>query len=224
MDHYVIPDIHGRADLLKAALDMIYRNSEFAKITFLGDYIDRGPDSKGVLDILMSGPPKSGGYVWEILRGNHEDMMLQAHKEKTKGVWDWWLNNGGYQTMESFNGPEQYKPPIPDRYLDFVAALPRYTWDDHRIYVHAAVVQAYPLDKQPEAVTQWYRYENGQDKLMFGRYVVHGHTPQKQPFIGKGRCNLDTRAYATNILHVAKFDTDVAGPPIHIYPITVRVK
>lgn len=214
MDHYVVPDIHGRADLLKATLDFIYHSSEFAKITFLGDYIDRGPDSKGVLDILMSGPPASGDYEWEILRGNHEDMMLEAHE---KNLFDWWANNGGKQTLESFGGE------VPDLYLRFLSELPRYSWDDHRIYVHAAVSQNYKLEKQPEGMTQWYRYDYNFDRPLFGRYVVHGHTPLKQPFVGKHRCNLDTRAYATNILHIAKFDTDVAGGPIHVYPITVRV-
>lgn len=224
MDHYVIPDIHGRADLLQAAIDMIGRNSEVAKVTFLGDYIDRGPDSKGVLDILMSGPPDKANHFWEMLRGNHEDMLLEAFSRKDKGTWEWWLNNGGYDTMESFHGPENYRKSLPDRYMEFLKSLPRYTYDDHRIYVHAAVSKGYPLDNQPEAVTQWHRYQNNFDSPLFDRYIVHGHTPQKQPFIGKHRCNLDTRAYATNILHVAKFDTDVAGGPIHVYPITVIVK
>lgn len=208
---FVIPDIHGNLEVLNKALEVIEAKETSGEIIFTGDYIDRGPNSKGVLDRLMSGPPE--GWKWTIIRGNHEDMMLEA--ENNSHFYDMWMYNGGEEACKSF-------PPGTGlhKYREWVKNLPRYVYDEYRIFVHAAISDKAPLNKQHPKTTQWLRFNPNDDYPVHNRYVVHGHTPCKVPFVGNHRCNLDTNAWRTNILYVAEFDKDVAGKPIAVHMIT----
>src|SRR5947208_3079344 len=101
MNTFAITDIHGRFDLLRRALDGITRITKKANVIFLGDYIDRGPDSARVLKTLMHGPTRDGD-VWTCLKGNHEDMMVHA-VAKPRDI-PYWTRNGGETTLKSYNG------------------------------------------------------------------------------------------------------------------------
>jgi serine/threonine protein phosphatase 1 len=210
---FVIADIHGNLNILNKAIEAIELKEASGEIIFTGDYIDRGPDSKGVLDRLMTGPPD--GWKWTIIRGNHEDMMLEARKNKY--AYEMWFRNGGDKALESFKDGQ-----IPSKYYEFVKNLPRYVWDDHRIFVHAFISDKAPLAHQHPDTTQWARFGDKDDYPIWGRYVVHGHTPRKVPFVGKYRCNLDTGAYYNNTLYIAEFDKDVVGGPIAIHMVTAQ--
>ncbi|MDK4703887.1 metallophosphoesterase family protein [Rhizobium sp. CNPSo 4062] len=209
---YVIADIHGRYDLLQAALERIENNPSGGTIVFLGDYVDRGPDSKSVLDRLMEGP---GGahWRWVCLKGNHEDMMVAALRGEVDLAW--WLGNGGQQTLSSFDMR------VPDEYLAWADALPQYHADGNRIFAHAGVDPTKPLSEQTEAMLLWSRCSKYHDIAHHDGYLVHGHTPfEDGPVVLEGRCNLDTGAVWTGSLAVAVFDDQVPGKPERIFTIT----
>lgn len=211
MKQFVIADIHGNLKILNKAIEAVEAKEASGEIIFTGDYIDRGPDSKGCLDRLMAGPPE--GWKWTVIRGNHEDMMLDSFNSRSN--YEMWAYNGGLECLKSFPNGD-----IPKKYFDYVKNLPRYIWDEHRIFVHAAISKKKPLAHQHPEVTQWSRFNKEDDYPIFNRYVVHGHTPQKVPFVGKHRCNLDTGAYYHNIIYIAEFDKDVAGGPIAVHMVT----
>jgi len=211
MKQFVIPDVHGNLKLLNKVLETIEAKEASGEIIFTGDYIDRGEDSKGVLDRLMAGPPE--GWKYTVIRGNHEDMMLEARKDSW--AYDMWISNGGDKAKQSFKDGQ-----ISSKYYEFVKNLPRYTYDDHRIFTHAGISDKVPINHQHPDMTQWFRFRDNDDYPIHNRYVVHGHTPQKVPFVGKHRCNLDTNAWRNNIMYVGEFDKDVAGGPIAVHMVT----
>jgi serine/threonine protein phosphatase 1 len=210
---FVIPDIHGRLDLLENALTLIEQREPAGTVIFTGDYVDRGHDSRGVIERLIAGPPD--GWRWVCLRGNHEDMMLETLRAPLDP--GWWIGNGGGATVAS------YSAEFPNAHLDWIAALPRVWSDAHRVYVHAGVGEQYDLDAQPEQMTQWFRYPEGADIGYRGKHVVHGHTPRKNgPELYQHRTNLDTGAYATGRLCVGVFDLSKPGGPIEVLPVTTK--
>lgn len=218
---YVIADLHGRADLLAQALDKIHRRSA-GTVVFLGDYIDRGPQSRAVIERLMAGPPR--GWTWIPLQGNHEVMMLMTVRHGIDP--DWWLSNGGSATMKSYGsrlGTLQ-KDAIPFEHLEWCERLQRYHVDKHRVFVHASVDPAVPLDRQNEERLQWYRYPGNIDVGYGDRHVVHGHDPVDSgvPIQLRHRTNLDVRAYRFGVLYVGVFDDARPGGPVEL--IEVRAK
>lgn len=209
---YVMTDIHGMYDLFDRALSEIYdREPMGAKIVFLGDYIDRGPDSHKVIDRLMRGP-ENDLWKWVIIRGNHEDMAVECVNGENI---EWWIANGGGATLSGYGGS------IPKDHIMWMDGLPRLWWDNHRVYVHAGVQEHYALDQQPEAVTQWMRYPSGASVGHRGRHVVHGHTPQRHgPELLEHRTNLDTGAVFGGCLTVGVFDDGKPGGPVHLFEIS----
>jgi len=172
---YVMTDIHGRLEPLKALLAQI---PEGAKIVFLGDYVDRGSQSREVVALVRSLPNTV------CLRGNHEDMVCVPDPRN-------WLANGGVVTLMSYQNPMTGEADV-DAFMhdvEWFYDLPTIHSDAKRVYVHAAVDQSYDLEEQPESVTQWYRYPEGADVGYRGMTVVHGHTPGV--FIGQSRICLD---------------------------------
>jgi serine/threonine protein phosphatase 1 len=171
---YVITDVHGRLDPLKRLLAQV---PDDGQLVFLGDYVDRGSESREVVALVRSIP----GAI--CLRGNHEDMLCEFNRL--------WLYNGGASTILSYRHP--LTGDLDAKALDSDARwfrdLPRWHEDDHRVYVHAGVHPAYDLAAQPEAYTQWYRYPEGYDDGYRGKMVVHGHTPGV--FEGRNRVCLD---------------------------------
>lgn len=229
---YVIPDIHGRFDLLQKAFEMIGRHAYVpSKIIALGDYIDRGPQSREVLDRLINVEFKTRRGVCEIgdiplicLKGNHEDMMWQTCRAPLHP--DWWLANGGNTTLHSYghrnpNGLIDLSV-VPTAHLDWIASLPLMHVDKHRIYVHAGVSPNRSLESQcSDTETLLLKRYRADDDGGHGDYhVVHGHTPFSDgPIRQSGRTNLDTLAYETGRLVIGVFDDDKGGGPVDLIEV-----
>lgn len=209
---YVIGDLHGQFDLMQQALAEIERSRHSGgTVVFLGDYVDRGPQSKQVVERLMQGPP--AGWRWVCLKGNHEDMMAETIGGPDEG---WWLGNGGDATVASYGGD------IPREHLEWCRSLPMMHQDKHRVYVHAGVEPSRPLTEmeQGESVLLWMRYPENCD-VECDKHVVHGHTPFRDgPVLMAGRTNLDTGAVFFGRLVVGVFDDDKPGGPAGL--ITIR--
>lgn len=202
---FAVPDLHGRFDLLQQALRRIEEASHSGgTVVFLGDYVDRGPQSRQIIERLMAGPDDDR-WTWICLKGNHEDMMVG-----TIGGPDeyWWINNGGDKTLASYGGT------IPPEHLEWAGTLKLWHTDAHRLFVHAAVDPRKPLADQSEAMLLWTRYEPNQEAGFPGKHVVHGHTPDRHgPELLPDRTNLDTGAVFYGRLVVGVFDDDVPGGP-----------
>lgn len=218
---YAIPDLHGRFDLLEAALVALSAQAP-GKVVFLGDYVDRGHESAAVVRCLMAGPP--AGWSWICLQGNHEAIMLEAIRrpDRVSG----WLESGGGQTLVSYGhaptGPVDVSV-VPSSHRDWLAALPLIYADSHRVFVHACVDPSAPLDRQRAEIVQWRRYRNDDDRPTHGRHVVHGHDAFADgPLLLKNRSNLDVEGWRTGRLAVGVFDDDVPGGPVEIVEVGRR--
>jgi serine/threonine protein phosphatase 1 len=207
---YVIPDIHGRIDLLRDGFAGIlaHAGSNVGVIVALGDYVDKGPDSKAVVDFVRAGPPP--GWSFFPLKGNHDAMMVEALRDPAR--MQWWQQRGGDDAIRSYGGDLANVPPDDIEWLDRLALM---HIDRQRIYVHAGLDRDLPLDQQIEKTLLWKRYPEG-DALDFrGRHIVHGHDSFVDgPKLYEGRSNLDTRAWRTGRLVIAVFDDDRPGGPI----------
>ncbi len=218
---FAIGDIHGRRDLFEAALRAIagYDGDEYKTAVFLGDYVDRGPDSAGVVSRLMrlAGP----GFV--CLKGNHEAMMVEALGPDGGRALSFWLSNGGTETLESYGGATG----VPVEQLDWLDRLPLWWADPHRYYVHAGVEPGLAMERQDEKALLWIR-----DRFLIApaedlpRHIVHGHTPRWRgkpdpalPEVLPQRTNLDTGAWMTDVLSVGVFDEAIPGGPIEVLSV-----
>jgi serine/threonine protein phosphatase 1 len=230
---YAVGDIHGRLDLLTSAVDAIARHVDGApfRVVFLGDYVDRGPDSRGVIDLLMELQRE-----WPVvcLKGNHEELMLQAVTEPGGGRLERWLEYGGRNTLKSYGvapDDENIAAGIPREHLRWMASLPRTTGDRHRIYVHAGLMPGTPVHRQKDQTCLWIRERFLQAKASeFEAHVVHGHTPvwegkpdPSEPELLEHRTNIDTAAFATGVLSVAIFEGDRPGGPVELLKIRGKV-
>ena len=209
---YAIPDLHGRLDLLDRAVDAVARHADgiASTIITLGDYVDRGPQSRQVLERLMNWRPDKSKVV--NLKGNHEAMMWAVCENQAE--LDWWIKNGGGETLASYD----QSPALPDLraipadHLDWIANLPLLHVDRHRVFVHAAVDPKIPLERQNEETLLWKRYPGGVDVGHGHRHVVHGHHANAQaPIAGKHKTNLDGLAWKTGRLVIGVFDDGRPG-------------
>ncbi len=210
---YAIADLHGRYDLLIHALNTIFRRPGGGTVITLGDYVDRGPESRQIISHLMTlrEAPQDG---WKVicLKGNHEDMMHETITAPLDS--NWWVGNGGATTLVSYGGT------VPPEHLRWVNGLPTIHADKHRVFVHAGVDPTKPLDQQTDEFKLWYRYVDGADIGHGERHVVHGHTPNPNgPERYENRTNLDTYAWRTGRLSIAVFDDEKAGPPVEFIEV-----
>lgn len=166
--YFAIGDTHGCRATLEAMLVQIAPRSGDT-IVYLGDYIDRGPDSKGVIDLVRGHSPHGVQIV--ALKGNHEDIMVQAHQDPRK--LDWWIRNGGQATLDSYGGAVPYEVVSWARGLPTSYQVPGY------FFVHAGVEPRAQLSKQLDEVMLWTRdwYESEEVLDKMEACVVHGHTP-----------------------------------------------
>jgi serine/threonine protein phosphatase 1 len=207
---YVIPDIHGRYDLLSHGLADISAHSQgnAGVIVALGDYVDKGPESRQVIDRLKSGFAEGWNFV--ALKGNHDAMMAEALRDPTKMTS--WLEKGGDTALASYGGDPAAVPPSHIAWLDQLRLM---HVDAHRLYVHAGVDPALPLDRQNEATLLWKRYPKGFSGGFGELHVVHGHDNFPEgPLLYEGRTNLDTLAWRTGRLTIGIFDDDRPGGPV----------
>ena len=167
---YVIPDIHGRFDLMSEALHAVHAHAagNGGTLVMLGDYVDKGPDSNKVIARLRRGMPD--GWTFIPLKGNHDVMMVAAWRDPAKMTR--WLERGGDKVLESYGGDPSA---IPEADIAWLEALPLMHIDAHRIYVHAGLDPGVARDAQLETTLLWKRYPKGDAAGFEGRHVVHGH-------------------------------------------------
>jgi serine/threonine protein phosphatase 1 len=211
---YAVGDVHGRADLLSDLFmriddDLRARPTADSVQVFLGDYIDRGPNSRQVIDLLIARARQ--GDV-QFLKGNHEDCASRFLTDPT--VLSEWQNMGGLNTLLSYgvvvtrcddrNSPQNVSTALrramPDSHRRFIEGLAlSFTCGDF-FFVHAGVRPGIPLQKQSRQDLLWIRDDFLLHEDDFGMVVVHGHTPIYEPEIRWNRINIDTGAYATGRL------------------------
>jgi serine/threonine protein phosphatase 1 len=188
---FAVGDIHGQKDKLLRLLAYCegYNAEANARFVFIGDYIDRGPDSSGVIDILIRLQQSRKEVI--CLRGNHEAALLEV----LDGAPSYrFLLMGGDATLVSYG--VQKAREIPAAHLEWMKGLPYYYEDDLRLFVHAGVDLGRPLSEQLESDLLWIREPFLSDRRQYDRLVIHGHTPQHsfEPEIKTNRVNIDTAA------------------------------
>ena len=221
---YAIGDVHGRADLLDALMEVVVEDAKTSKgrpqIVFLGDYIDRGFQSREVISALIE-LEKNDAFETTFLKGNHEQAML--HFLKNHSIGPDWAAFGGRETLISYsiappkavNVVEEWEPiqkelvkTIPSDHVDFLERLAV----SHKIgpygFVHAGVKPGVPYEDQADEDCLWIREEflDAPDKEDL--FIVHGHTPVNAPFKDHRRVNVDTGAYFTGRLTAVKISGD----------------
>jgi serine/threonine protein phosphatase 1 len=218
---YAIADLHGRFDLLEMALGCIAKRAEPpVTLVTLGDYVDRGPDSRKIIERLMAGLGHDG---WRLicLKGNHEDIMWQTCR-RLPDV-DWWLRNGGGATLVSYGqraGDQADVTMVPAPHLDWVERLPLMYVDRHRVFVHAGIDPDCPLEEQDAEGVIWKIYPDDDDGGHGQRHVVHGHHQHAHgPIFKEKRTNLDTLAWYTGRLAIGVFDDAAPGGPIEVLKV-----
>ncbi len=214
---YAVGDIHGRLDLLLAMLERIQADAESlppggrARIVFLGDYLDRGKNSKAVLDYLISWPlPR---FEADFLRGNHEATLLQFLDNLNAGPG--WLTYGGVNTLLSYGvrAPvdvpprqrlaavqQQLRAVLPPAHLAFLRRLASYVEIGGYVFVHAGLRPGVPLEQQKPEDMVWIREDFLHSTADHGRVVVHGHTISMEAESLPNRIGIDTGAYSTGRL------------------------
>jgi Calcineurin-like phosphoesterase len=223
MTIYAIGDIHGQLEMLLGALDLIAADGgPDAEIVFLGDLVDRGPDSRGVIDHLIKG--QAAGRRWHVLKGNHDRLFegfvrsgFQYDPRVSSGLG--WLNPrmGGATTLDSY-GMQGIGDPasdadikaagksVPRAHLDFLGSLP--LWHRHRelLFVHAGVYPGVVLEDQSEEDLVWIREPFLSHTDPHPWLVVHGHTALDHPEHFGNRIDLDGGAGFGRPLHPAVFE------------------
>jgi serine/threonine protein phosphatase 1 len=222
---YAIADLHGRFDLLCRAIDLVEADAGDEGGTFivLGDFVDRGPQSRNIIDLLMAGPQRPN-WRWIVLQGNHEAMMLECLANP--GLLRWWFGNGGVQTMLSYGyqtGDDLRALKIPAEHLEWLAGLPITHEDAHRIFVHAGVPFDQQLDEATAQTLQWMLYPGDvnhadaefhpDEAHCSGKHIVHGHHQSaSHPLLKRHRTNLDSFAWNTGRLAIGVFEDDYPAP------------
>jgi len=217
---YAIGDVHGRADLLERLITAVradYQDAHApATIVFLGDYIDRGFQSKQVIDLLCA-LQAGTEFNTVFLKGNHEQALLKFLDDAEIGP-DW-SSFGGRETLISYgiipprnvksvdewrNAQTSLRKSIPDSHVEFLESLPSH----HRIgsfgFVHAGIRPGIPFAEQSDEDRLWIRdiFLNASSKEDL--FIVHGHSPVDTPFVDHRRVNIDTGAYFTGTLCAVK--------------------
>ncbi|WP_429819350.1 metallophosphoesterase family protein [Ensifer sp. B1-9] len=228
MDTVAIGDVHGRADLLERMLEYIYVSLPRSRVVFLGDIIDRGPDSRQAMDLVeheLSRQPASA-----LIQGNHEELLLRF-LDKGAAYSRGWRHNGGDATVASY-GLQGYEYEDEDgygRFTDELAAifqeehsthvalvrkaLPCLETEDH-FFVHAGIVPSIPLDEQDPYLMRWKSQPLLTHTGYLPKIVVHGHhVPEShRPEVYKSRVSLDTGAYYSNKLTAALLPAGKSPP------------
>jgi serine/threonine protein phosphatase 1 len=208
-------------DLLDRLIADIARDAkgqeENALTVTLGDYVDRGPNSRGVLNRLV-GHPFPGDYV--ALKGNHE-AILQAFLDNP-AILDEWRRLGGLETLQSFGislaplmkgknyveAAKQLRDALSSPQTKFLASLKMSLTIGHYFVCHAGIRPGVSLERQSPADLLWIRDEFLTSTMDFGKIVMHGHTPTEQPEVLPNRINIDTGAYASGHLTCLILDED----------------
>lgn len=235
---YAIGDIHGRMDLLSLLIAEIEADAASlppdlkVRLVFLGDYIDRGLQSRDVLEYFASGALERFDPVF--LMGNHEEAMLRFLNEASYG--SQWTRFGGAETLYSYglappntraslNSHEdmarardawnrtwnEFRVRLPAHHLDFLQSLKPYHVAGDYVFVHAGLRPGVSLQEQTRRDMLWIRDEFLDDAGAFEHLVIHGHTPEDKVYRDNRRIGLDTGAFLTGRLSAARlFGTQIA--------------
>ena len=205
---FVIGDIHGCFDKLCALMDKIPINFNRDQLIFIGDYVDRGSGSLPVVDYLIDLKKRVPGIIF--LKGNHEDMLQNYLDGSDRFTY---LLNGGQRTLDEYlnrpNNPAKY--PVPSAHLEFFNSLHLYYQTDDYIFVHAGLRKKVSLESQKKIDLLWIRDEFISTDFDFGKRVIFGHTPFKEPLVHTNKIGIDTGAVYGNRL------TCVQLPEIEFY-------
>lgn len=226
---YAIGDIHGRVDALEALLRTIVEDSrasapaERPVLVFLGDYVDRGPASAEVVELIIAFA-KQPAFEVHALKGNHEEALLQFFDDPEFGAT--WADFGGMATLVSYG----VTPPIgrtdsdawtaaaaalakamPAEHVTFYNELELMTEVGGYAFVHAGVRPGVPLAQQSAHDLMWIRQEFLSSSKSFEKVIVHGHTPTAEPQVTGSRIGIDTGVYATGILTAVRLDDEGAS-------------
>lgn len=188
-----IGDIHGCSDLLERLLTTIAFDLSSDTLVFMGDYVDRGPNSRRVIDTLIGLKATSPNV--HCLKGNHEEMLLNYYLEG-RGEQQFYIN-GGLVTLDSYGltpADARAGRGLPESHLDFLRALPLVHEREDYLFVHAGLRPGIPLAEQSPADLLWIRYDFIDSAADFGRTVVFGHTPLATPLIEANKIGVDTGA------------------------------
>ena len=219
---YAIGDVHGRSDLLDALLaridaDAADHGATAPAIFLLGDYVDRGPDSRGVIDRAVALEADRTRRV-TCLMGNHEAMMFEFI-DQTGTLGHVWLDNGGLATLESYGvagllaerdattmarAAAEFAEAMGAAHLAWLRGLPRQAWSGNVHFVHAAADPFRPMDDQDPEMLIWGRPSRRAPPRPDGQWVVHGHTIVETPVHVPGRINVDTGAVHSGRLTAAR--------------------
>jgi len=218
---YCVGDIHGHLDLLNQVADWIKadlaRAPIAARTVFLGDYIDRGPNSRGVVERLCGGEFPT---PVRALRGNHEEMLLTFLNNEAS--MEAWRRYGGLETLHSYGVPVMQVmrgqgygvaraallEKMPPRHLEFYRSTEFFAEAGDYFFCHAGVRPGVPLEDQDPVDLMWIREEFIRYTGVFPKRIVHGHTPVSVPMVLPDRINLDTGAYASGALTCAALEGD----------------
>ncbi|MDX2483629.1 MAG: metallophosphoesterase family protein [Pseudodonghicola sp.] len=220
---YAVGDIHGHLDQLDRALDLIAADGgPGAQIVFLGDLVDRGPDSRGVIERLMQG--QAAGRPWQVLRGNHDDMFRRVlsegavHNARIKSGLLWpHPRIGGLATLVSYGVAVEEgvaaadlcaaaRAAVPAEHLAFLDALPRRIEREELLFVHAGIRPGVPLKAQDAEDLIWIRDPFLTDPRPHPWLVVHGHTALEYPQHFSNRVDLDGGGGYGRPVHPAVFE------------------
>lgn len=225
MRFYAIGDVHGQLDMLRAAHARIeadraaVRDAE-APVVHLGDLVDRGPDSRGVLDFVIEG--RDSRKPWLAIRGNHDQLFseyLETGTDPRSGVGSGWIGQsmGGEATLVSYGVRmgalrsraaihEEAVEKVPEAHRRFLKAMPVFHATRDLLFVHAGIRPGIPISQQDKDDLMWIRQPFLSDTRDHGLLVVHGHTPGDDPRHCGNRVNLDTGAAYGDPLTAAVFE------------------
>lgn len=213
---YAIGDVHGCKSLLEQLLTKIEKDSNQrgdadVDIIFLGDLIDRGPDSCGVLNLSIDFKKTHPNTYF--LMGNHEEMFLKAAIERTPKIMRFFLRIGGTETLLSYDilrsdfmnmDVEQLCDSIPElipnEHIEFVQSFEEYMTVGDYMFVHAGIKPGVPLDQQDPQNLRWIRDDFVEHKGQHGKIIVFGHTIFDEVRERKNHIGIDTGAYKNNVL------------------------
>lgn len=205
---YAIGDVHGHLTQLRALHEAIARDLRERPVSrpllvHMGDLIDRGPESAGVIALLEAGPPVPGVPVVNLM-GNHEWMFLSALARQDQREADNWLDNGGTETLASWGlRPSvplaRWPAVVPRAHVLFLRGLAARYQRDGYVFAHAGVRPGVPLDQQSWSDLLWIRgpFLDRRGPLLPDApdlVVVHGHTPEPEPSLRANRIGIDTGA------------------------------
>ena len=194
---FVVGDIHGCYDKLCALMDKIPLNEARDQLIFIGDYIDRGPSSFDVVNYMIEIKKRIPGTVF--IKGNHEDMLQNYLDGSDRFTYQL---NGGQKTLDEYLNRSDNKDafPIPSGHLEFFNSLELYYQTDDYIFVHAGLREKVRLESQAQMDLLWIRDEFIYSNFDFGKRVVFGHTPFKEPLLQPNKIGIDTGAVYGNLL------------------------